>query len=142
MATESERRAVQIAAVAQGVALVTFPAASTIFTSASGYDLSSSEYGAMFVPQAITAIAASILGASWARRVGTRRIFVIGLAANLTAMILLILSATVQTEVQIAYPILLLATASLGVGFGFTVPALNTFTAAFNPSKVDGSVLV
>ena len=29
-----------------------------------------------------------------------------------------------------------------GLGFGLTVPALNTFTAAFNPTKVDGSVLV
>ena len=57
-------------------------------------------------------------------------------------MVLLVVSATVQHDEAIAYPILLLATACLGVGFGFTVPALNTFTAAFNPTKVDSSVLV
>ncbi len=142
MASTAEARVVKMAAVAQGVALVTFPAASTIFTSASDYGLSRSAYGAMFVPQAITAVGASILGASWSRRVGTRRIYLTGLAANVGAMALLVLSATVQHHESIAYPILLLATASLGVGFGFTVPALNTFTAAFNPARVDSSVLV
>jgi hypothetical protein len=56
MATKTEIRVVKLAAVAQGVALVTFPAASTIFTSSSDYDLSRSAYGAMFVPQAMTAV--------------------------------------------------------------------------------------
>ena len=82
MASIAEARVVKMAAVAQGVALVNFPAASTIFTSASDYALSRSAYGAMFVPQAITAVGASILGASWSGRVGTRRIYLIGLAAN------------------------------------------------------------
>ena len=142
MATKTETRVVKLAAVAQGVALVTFPAASTIFTSPSDYDLSRSAYGLMFVPQAMTAVGASILGASLARRVGTRRIYLIGLIANIVAMVLLVVSATVQHTEAVAYPLLLAATASLGVGFGFTVPSLNTFTAVFNPTKVDSSVLV
>jgi hypothetical protein len=33
------------------------------------------------------------------------------------------------------------ATAFLGVGFGLTVPALNTLTAAFHPAAVESSVL-
>ena len=36
---------------------------------------------------------------------------------------------------------LLVATTSLGIGFGLTVPALNTFAAAFFPQKVDSAVL-
>ena len=56
----------------QGVALVTFPAASTIFTSPSDYGLTSTAYGAMFIPQAIAAIAvvaSSVRAgpAAWAR---------------------------------------------------------------------------
>ena len=136
------KRVVQIAAVAQGVALVTFPAASTIFTSASDYDLSRSAYGAMFVPQAIAAVAASILGASWARTVGVRKIYLIGLTANVAAMTLLVVARPCNTTSRSPTRSCSLATASLGVGFGFTVPALNTFTAAFNPTKVDSSVLV
>jgi len=42
----------------------------------------------------------------------------------------------------VAYPLLLVATACLGVGFGLTVPSINTFTAAFHPDTVDRSVLV
>jgi fucose permease len=35
-----------------------------------------------------------------------------------------------------------LATTSLGLGFGLTVPALNTFTAVFFPQKIDSAVLI
>ena len=142
MATAREAGVVKIAAVTQGIALVTFPAASGIFTSASEYGLSSTAYGAMFVPQAITAVASALAGASWARRVGTRRVYLIGLTANLLAMTLLVVSSLFTSNEPVAYGMLLLATTSLGIGFGFTVPALNTFTAAFNPTRVDSSVLV
>jgi MFS family permease len=142
MATAREADVVKAAAVVQGIALVTFPAASGIFTSASEYGLTSTAYGAMFIPQAVTAVASALVGAGWARRVGTRRVYLIGLAANLLAMTLLVVSSLFTSNEPVAYALLLLATTSLGIGFGFTVPALNTFTAAFNPAKVDSSVLV
>ena len=142
MPTRREATVVKVAAIGQGIALVTFPAASGIFTSSSEYGLTSTAYGAMFVPQAITAVASALLGATWARRVGTRRVYLIGLAANLLAMSLLVVSSLFTSNEPVAYGLLLLATTSLGIGFGFTVPALNTFTAAFNPTKVDSSVLV
>ncbi|MET0697093.1 MAG: MFS transporter [Acidimicrobiia bacterium] len=142
MATRTEANTVKVAAVIQGVALVTFPAASTIFTSPNEYDLSSTQYGAMFIPQAITAISASLAGAALSRRLGTKKLYVFGLLANLLAMSLLVVSQFFTGQESTAYALLLLATASLGVGFGLTVPALNTFTAAFNPGKVGASVLV
>ena len=55
---------------------------------------------------------------------------------------LLLVSSFLTDDESLAYGLLLLATASLGAGFGFTVPALNTFTAAFNPTAVDRSILV
>jgi MFS family permease len=57
-------------------------------------------------------------------------------------MALLLTSAFLTSNQSLAYALLLLATASLGVGFGFTVPAINTFTAAFHPDAVDRSILV
>ncbi len=141
-ASRAESGVVYIAGLVQGLALVTFPAAGTIFTDPDEYDLSKSAYGAMFVPQAIAAIAASLLGAAWARRAGARRVYLTGLLANLLAMALLIVSSFVEQDGSLAYGLLLVATASLGVGFGLTVPALNTFTAAFHPDAVDRSVLV
>lgn len=139
--TKAETSTVYAAGVIQGITLVTFPAASTIFTSRNEYGLSSTAYGAIFVPQAVTAISFSLLGAGLSRRVATRTLYVIGLGANLLAMILLVASTLFIDEESIAYALLLCATASLGVGFGLTVPALNTLTAAFHPGTVDSSVL-
>jgi MFS family permease len=133
---------VYAAGLIQGVALVTFPAANAVLTSSSDYGLSSTEYGGMFVPQAVMAIIASLLGAGLRKRLGTKRIFVLGLIANLLAMTLLVASRFVMKDHSLAYGILLASTACLGIGFGFTVPAVNTFAAAFFPKKVDRAVLV
>ena len=141
MARRSEILTVYAAGVIQGIALVTFPAASAVFTSPSEYNLSSTEYGGMFVPQAVLAIVSSLLGAGLRNRLGTRRIYLLGLFANLLAMILLVVSRFVMAEHALAYGILLAATTCMGIGFGFTVPALDTFAAAFFSQKVDKAVL-
>jgi MFS family permease len=142
MAQRSEIATVYAAGLLQGVALVTFPAASAVFTNSSDYGLSNTEYGGMFVPQAVLAIASSLLGAGLTRRFGAKKIYLLGLFANLLAMSLLVVSRFVMKDHSLAYGILLVATGCLGIGFGFTVPTVNTFAAAFFPKKVDRAVLV
>jgi fucose permease len=141
MAQRREIVTVYGAGLVQGIGLVTFPAASAIFTSPAHYGLTSTEYGAMFVPQAMLAIVASLLAAGLRGRLGTKRIYLLGLLANLLAMTLLVASRFAISEHSLAYGILLVATSCMGVGFGFTVPALNTLAAAFFPEKVDKAVL-
>lgn len=142
MALRSEVAAVGTAGVAQGLALVTFPAASVVFTSPRHFALSPTAYGGMFVPLAITAVAASLLGARLTRRAGIKRIYLLGLSANLLSMALLVSSQLALAHRPLAYGMLLAATTSLGLGFGLTVPALNTLTAAFFPRRIDSAVLV
>lgn len=142
MATPLESRVVYGAGLAQGIVLVTFPAASTIFTDPNEYDLSNTQYGTLFLPQVITAIAAALLGAGLAGRFGTKRVYLAGLVAGLVSMAFLLVSATVSDNQSIAYPLLLVATACLGVGFGLTVPALNTFAAVFHSDDVNRAILV
>ena len=142
-----ETATVNVAGLVQGIALVTFPAASTIFTAKSSYDLSSTQYGLMFVPQVATAVTSALLGAGLigpglASRLGERTVYLAGLVADLAAMLLLIVSWLVVHQHAAAYGLLLAATACLGAGFGLAVPALNTLTAAFHPQAVDRSVLV
>jgi MFS family permease len=141
VADRAEIAAVYAAGSVQGVALVTFPAAGTIFTSPSYYGLSSTAYGAMFLPQAATAIGASLLGARLTRSWGIKRVFLTGLVANLGSMLLLLLSQAFMTNTPLAYAMLLLATTCLGIGFGLTVPSLNTFVASFFPTGVERAVL-
>jgi MFS family permease len=73
---------------------------------------------------------------------GWKSVYLGGLAANLASMGLLIISRFVAHDQGVAFPLLLAATACLGLGFGLTVPAVNTFTAEFHPGAVDKSVLV
>jgi MFS family permease len=145
--SRAESATVSAAGLVQGIALVTFPAASTIFTAKGSYDLSSSQYGLMFVPQVITAVTSALAGAglvgpSLASRLGERAVYLAGLVADLASMLLLIASWLVVHDHGAAYGLLLAATACLGAGFGLAVPALNTLTAAFHPQAVDRSVLV
>jgi MFS family permease len=142
MATRTESRVVYAAGVSQGIVLVTFPAASTVFTDPAQYDLSNTQYGSLFVPQVITAIAAALLGAGLAGRFGTKRVYLAGLVAALVSMVVLIVSQFLTDDQTAAYALLLFATACLGVGFGLSVPALNTFAAAFHPEAVDRAILV
>ena len=67
--------------------------------------------------------------------------FVAGLVGDLAAMSLLVVSQFFIGEGALPYAMLLLATTSLGIGFGLTVPAINTFAAAFFPAAADRAVL-
>ena len=134
-ASRRESSVVYLAGIVQGIVLVTFPAASTIFTDPDQYDLSNTQYGLLFVPQVLTAITASLLGSSLGRHYSTKRVYVAGLVAGLVAMVLLLASQFFETDTAVAFPMLLVATAFVGVGFGLTVPALNTLTAVFHPRR-------
>ena len=106
MATKAEVNAVYAAGLIQGIALVTFPAASTIFTDPSQYGLSNTQYGTMFLPQVVTAIAGALLGGRLAARFGIKRVFLAGLAADLASMALLIISQFFTSDQAVAYSLL------------------------------------
>src|SRR5262245_35536372 len=94
----------------QGLALVTFPAASSIFTSARGFGFSASRYGMMFVPQVVLAILASSLGPGFARRWTLKRVLQAGVGADLVAMTLLAASRLLVELPDAAFGLLLVAT--------------------------------
>jgi MFS transporter, FHS family, glucose/mannose:H+ symporter len=140
-ASRSEIGLVYVAAVVQGLALVTFPAASAIFTSPDGFGFDSTRYGALFLPQVLLAILASAFAPRLARRWSLRRVLLAGLAGDVVAMTLLALSRLLLGMPNMAFGVLLLATGALGLGFGSTVMALNTYAEAFFPKRADRAVL-
>jgi MFS transporter, FHS family, glucose/mannose:H+ symporter len=128
--------------IIQGLALVTFPAASSIFTSPHGYGFSASRYGMMFLPQVILAILASSLGPGLARRWTLKHVLLAGLTADLLAMTLLAFSHWLQDHPNVAYATLLVATGALGFGFGAVVMSANTYAQEFSPGRENRAVLV
>jgi MFS family permease len=140
-ASRTEIGLVYGAAVMQGLALVTFPAASSIFTSPDGFGFDSTRYGALFLPQVLFAILASAFAPRLARRWSLRRVLLAGLAGDIVSMTLLALSRLLLGMPDMAFGLLLLATGALGVGFGATVMALNTYAEAFFPKRADRAVL-
>jgi MFS family permease len=140
-ASRTEIGVVYSAAVVQGLTLVTFPAASSIFTSTDGFGFDSTRYGAMFVPQVVLAVLSSGLAPKLAGRWSLRRVLLVGFAANIVSMALLALTRLLLGAPDVAFGVLLVATGALGLGFGATVMALNTYAEAFFPQRADGAVL-
>ncbi len=134
-ANRTEIGLVFFAAVVQGLALVTFPAASAIFTDPHGFGFDSTRYGAMFVPQVVFAILASAMAPKMARRWSLRKVLLVGFASNFVSMTLLALSALLVGVPDVAFYVLLAATGTLGLGFGSTVMALNTYAETFFPAR-------
>ena len=132
---------VYAAGLLQGLALVTFPAASSVFTSPHAYSLSNAEYGTLFAPQTVMAVAASLLGGKLAARWSQKGVLILGLAGNLGSMALLLASRLALGTHAAAFALLLAATALMGVGFGLTVPALNSLATSLFPHRVDAAVL-
>jgi MFS family permease len=105
-----------------------------VLTGAADYDLSSSQYGLLFVPQVLTAIAGSLGLPELSRRFGLKRLFIVGIAADVASMAIFVASVSVRGE-GLAFPMLLLATAFLGLGFGVTLSCLSTFAGGFMPAR-------
>jgi FHS family glucose/mannose:H+ symporter-like MFS transporter len=140
-ASRTEIGVVYIAAVMQGLALVTFPAASSIFTGPDGFGFDSTRYGTLFLPQVLLAILTSAFAPRLARRWTLRRVLLAGLAGDVVSMVLLALSRLLLDTPDMAFGVLLFATGALGLGFGATVMALNTYAEAFFPNGADRAVL-
>ena len=82
----------------------------------------------------LLAIAGSLSLPSLAGRIGLKRVLIVGLVADTVAMTLLVVSNSVRDD-AIAFPMLLVATGSLGLGFGLTLGAISTYAGAFQPQR-------
>ena len=119
---------IYLAGFLQGSAFVLIPALGNTLTTAP-YLLSSSEYGWLFLPQTAGAIIGA-MAAGWVqRRLGMARLFRSGLLANLLAMLLL--AGAAHGRGQFAYALMLVESLLLGVGFGWTLAAINHYSAHF-----------
>ncbi|NDJ78000.1 MAG: multidrug effflux MFS transporter, partial [Chloroflexi bacterium] len=131
--------AVYLSGMLAGISLILFPSAGALFTDADFHNLSSSQFGVLFTPQIITAIASSFLTARLARRISMKRVLQTGLLFTITAMGLLVLSEFAIGSGG-AFYVLLGATSAIGAGFGFSISALNAYAFDLFPGREDSAV--
>lgn len=136
-----ESVAIFAAGLLQGIALVAFPAVSTIFTSSSAFNFSNLDYGSLFIPQVCLSIISAALNPFLCRTYSSKKVFLAGLAANFAAMFLLTFSAAFEKS-YFSYTILLTATGFLGLGFGLSIPTYNSMIALIYPKKIDTMLLL
>ena len=90
----------------------------------------------LFVPQVVMAIMASLALPTLSNRFQLKRVLLAGLIADTVAMALLAGSDPVKTD-AVAFPMLLVATGALGLGFGLTLGSISTYAGAFMPDRRD-----
>ncbi len=139
MARVVEIAVVYSAGLAQGLALVSFPAAATILTASDGYGLSSNQYGSIFLPLFVGAVFASLLAPALARQRGLKTVLLAGFVCNALSMGIFALSSTLA-GMAIAYGMILTATGLLGLGFGSVLTAINAYAASFFPHRSETAI--
>ncbi|MDB2385144.1 MFS transporter [Polaribacter sp.] len=122
-----------------GIALVLFPAAGNIFVDSEYHGLSSGQFGSIFIPQIVLAIIASLSAPKLADKIGMKKVMMYGLVALLLSMLSLAASNWFMKG-ELDYWIIMLATAFMGIGFGFTITALNPFAYSLFPGKETSAV--
>ncbi|MDT8436174.1 MAG: MFS transporter [Gemmatimonadota bacterium] len=129
--------AVYLTAFLQGLSIVAFPAGAAVLKDAFG--LGDAQYGALFLPEVALAIAGSLGAAALVRRLGLKRLLLLAQAANGLAMVAL--AASVLVPPAAAFPLLLVATALVGLGFGAGGAPLNALPPVLFPGRGDAAIL-
>ncbi|MDX1487547.1 MAG: MFS transporter [Acidiferrobacterales bacterium] len=128
---------VYLAGFLQGLTLVSFPASSSVLKQMHGF--SDAQYGAIFLPQVAMAILGALVGGSLAKRLGLKHLLWIALVVN--AFSQLALAGSVVMNPSVAFGVVLLGTASLGLGFGLSGAPLNSYPPAFFPERRDTALV-
>ena len=136
------RRALFIAVIfltgfLQGSDFVLIPALSTTLTVAP-YGFSSSAFSLLFLPQTLGAILGAAAAGWVQRRLGMGRLLRLGLLTNLAGMLLLIIA--IEGAGEAAYGLMLAESLLLGIGFGWTLSAVNHYSAHFFGQSASASI--
>ena len=123
-----------------GVALIMFPGAGSILTDPAFHGFTGGQFGSIFTPQIIMAILSSLLAPKLADKISMKNVLLTGVAASFISMLLLGTSHWLIEYQMVAYGIILLSTAFLGTGFGFSITALNPFAYQLFEGKESSAV--
>ncbi|WP_338358077.1 MFS transporter [Yeosuana marina] len=123
-----------------GLSLILYPAMGSIFTDYSQFGLSGNQFGNIFIPQALLAIASALTIPFFVSKYGSKKVLILGLIALILSMFLLFGSHFYIHEKQMALMILFSGTTFLGFGFGTVITVLNPLAFQLFPNNELASV--
>jgi len=136
-----ERAIIYSVAGTEGAVLGAFCGSVSILLGRHQYELSAGQYGALFVPQIVTAVAAALIAVRSARHLPRGRMLRVGLALNVGSLLLLTGALAPANRAEASFPLLLAASGIAGAGLGCIYPSLLKFGLDFNPMRPERSVL-
>jgi len=125
-----------LGAILLGMTLVSVPASSAYLKALHG--LSDQQYGRVFLPQLLCAIAGALLAGPAVRRWSLKSMFMVALICFAMSELALGLSASVGTREAIA--LMMISTGLFGFGFGFGGGPLNGLVANLFPSRSTAAI--
>ncbi len=113
-----------------GMTLVSVPASSALLKHLHGF--SDAQYGAIYLPQLLSAIVGGLAGGMLTNVLGTKRLLVLSLICLLAAQLALAASATLPPEHALSA--LMLTTGCIGLGIGLGSGPLNAYPVVLFPA--------
>ena len=137
----SDRTVIYSGVVIQGAVAAIFGAYTSIFVATYHYDLTLPQYGALFIPQVVAAVAAALFSTSLTTWLRAGDAYRAGLGCGLVGMVLL--AATEWAErLAFTYPLLLVATAFVGAGFGLSFQCVRCYVVSLKPLRARRQILL
>jgi len=128
---------VYLGAMLQGFALVSFPSSSAALRALHG--LTDAQYGLIFLPQVGATIAGAVLASLLVAKLGLQRLLWIALLAD--GLSQAGLASINWLGNAAALPVLLLATGTMGLGFGLLGSPMNAYPPLFFPRRRDTAIV-
>lgn len=125
-----------------GVNFVVFPALGTAFTDSSVFALSSSQFGNLFLPQAVCIIVSCLAAPFLVNKLGPKIILAIGVALMLTATAGLWGMQFLMNDRDMLFPMLMVLVAFTGSGFGLSITTLNPLAASLFKNSPSSAILI
>jgi MFS family permease len=137
----NDRAAIYSGVIIQGAVAVIFSAYTGVFVARYHYDLTLPQYGALFIPQVVAAVVAALFASDIGCWLRAEKAYLGGLGCSLVGMALLVATEWVA-RLAFSYPLLLAATAFVGVGFGLSFPFVRCYAVSLKPLRARRQILL
>jgi hypothetical protein len=137
----SDRTVIYSGVIIQGAVAALFGAYTSIFVASYHYDLTLPQYGALFMPLVVAAFVAALFSTSLTTWLRAGDAYRAGLGCSLVGTALLVATEWAE-RLAFTYPLLLVAAAFVGAGFGLSFQCVRCYLVSLKPLRARRQILL